>query len=54
MTYGWECSAEWVTADLVDEVLAECGTRDQQPGALLARFMVYYVLALALFQQDCR
>ena len=43
---------EWVTADLVDEVLAECGTRDQQPGALLARFMVYYVLALALFQQD--
>ena len=39
---------EWVTADLVDEVLAECGTRDQRPGALPARFMVYYVLALAL------
>ena len=43
---------EWVTAELVDEVLAECGMRDQRPGALPARFMVYYVLALALFQQD--
>ena len=43
---------EWVTAELVDEVLAECGKRDQKPGALPARFMVYYVLALALFQQD--
>ena len=43
---------EWVTADLVDEVLAECGRRDQRPGALPARFMVYYVLALALFPQD--
>ena len=43
---------EWVTAELVDEVLAECGKRDQKPGALPARFMVYYVLALALFQPD--
>ena len=43
---------EWVTAELVDEVLAECGKRDQRPGALPARFMVYYVLALALFQPD--
>src|SRR5260370_10464204 len=43
---------EWVTAELVDEVLAECGRRDQRPGALPARFMVYYVLALALFQPD--
>jgi hypothetical protein len=43
---------EWVSAELVDEVLAECGRRDQKPGALPARFMVYYVLALALFQQD--
>ena len=43
---------EWVTAELVDEVLAECGIRDQRPGALPARFMVYYVLALALFQPD--
>jgi Insertion element 4 transposase N-terminal len=31
---------EWVTAELVDEVLAECGVRDQRPGALPARFMV--------------
>src|SRR6266480_4100907 len=36
----------------MDEVLAECGKRDQKPGAFAARFMVYYVLALALFQQD--
>ena len=43
---------EWVSAELVDEVLAESGARDQRPGALPARFMVYYVLALALFQQD--
>jgi len=43
---------EWVSAELVDEVLAECGVRDQRPGALPARFMVYYVLALALFQPD--
>src|SRR5260370_20414602 len=43
---------EWVTAELVDEVLAECGKRDMKPGALPARFMVCYVLALALFQQD--
>src|SRR5260370_24161074 len=43
---------EWVSAELVDEVLAECGTRDKRPGALPGRFMVYYVLALALFQQD--
>src|ERR1700730_316631 len=42
----------WVNAELVDEVLAESGTRDQRPGALPARFMVYYVLDLALFQQD--
>ena len=43
---------EWVTAGLVDEVLAECGKRDQKPRALPAQFMVCYVLALALFQQD--
>src|SRR6201994_1352752 len=43
---------QWVSAELVDEVLAECGIRDQRPGALPARFMVYYVLALALFQPD--
>lgn len=43
---------EWVTPGLVDGVLAECGVRDERPGALPARFMVYYVLALALFQQD--
>ena len=43
---------QWVSAELVDEVLAECGMRDQRPGALPARFMVCYVLALALFQPD--
>ena len=43
---------QWVSAGLVDEVLAECGVRDHRPGALPARFMVYSVLALALFQPD--
>jgi transposase IS4-like protein/DDE family transposase len=43
---------EWVTPVLVDRVLADCGTWDRRPGALPARFMVYYTLALALFQQD--
>ncbi|MFD8726348.1 IS4 family transposase [Streptomyces sp. NPDC059629] len=43
---------EWVTPDLVDEVLVECGRRDLKPRPLSSRFMVYYVLALALFQQD--
>jgi hypothetical protein len=43
---------EWVPPELVDEVLAGCGIRDQRPGALPARFMLYYVLALALFHQD--
>ena len=44
---------EWVLPELVDEVLAGCGVRDQRPGALPARFMVYYVLGLALFQCLC-
>jgi Insertion element 4 transposase N-terminal/Transposase DDE domain len=43
---------DWVTPQLVDEVLATCGVRDQRPGALPARFMLYYVLALALFHAD--
>ena len=43
---------EWVTPELVDEVLAECGKRDARPRPLSSRFMVYYALALALFQQD--
>src|ERR1700756_4000768 len=43
---------QWVSAELVDEVLAACGVRDQRPGALPARFMLYYVLALALFHAD--
>jgi len=42
----------WVTPELVDGVLARCGRRDGRPGALPARFMVYFTLALALFQQD--
>ncbi|MET9468218.1 IS4 family transposase [Streptomyces sp. NPDC006544] len=43
---------QWVTAGLVDEVLAECRKRDRRPGALPAGFMVYFTLALALFHQD--
>ena len=43
---------EWVPAGVVDEAPAECGRRDTRPGALPARFMASYTLALALFQQD--
>ena len=42
----------WVTPELVAEALAVCGVRDKKPGALPAGFMVYFTLALALFQQD--
>src|SRR5207244_2564592 len=42
----------WVTPALVDEALAGCGRRGRRPGALSARFMVNFVLALALFHQD--
>jgi hypothetical protein len=42
----------WVTPELVAEVLSRCEIRDKRPGALPAGFMVYFTLALALFQQD--
>jgi len=42
---------EQVTPELVDGALAECGVRGWS-GALSARFMVYFTLALALFQSD--
>jgi hypothetical protein len=42
----------WVTPELVAEALDDCGVRDKKPGALPAGFMVYFTLALALFQQD--
>ncbi|MGW3985436.1 IS4 family transposase, partial [Streptomyces mirabilis] len=41
-----------MTAELVAEVLEKCRVRDKKPGALPAGFMVYFTLALALFQQD--
>src|SRR5438876_5377803 len=44
--------ARWVTPELVAEALDDCRVRDRKPGALPARFMVYFTLALALFQQD--
>src|SRR5260370_21525605 len=44
--------ARWVTPELVAEALDDCGVRDKNPGALPAGFMVYFTLALALFQQD--
>jgi hypothetical protein len=44
--------ARWASPALVDGVLAECGKLDRRPGALSARFMVNFVLALALFHQD--
>ncbi|MGP4092687.1 IS4 family transposase [Streptomyces sp. KR55] len=43
---------EWIVPELVDEVLAACGRLDAKPRPLPSRFMVYFVLALALFQQD--
>ncbi|MFD3809338.1 transposase domain-containing protein [Streptomyces sp. NPDC058619] len=42
----------WVTPELVAGVLEKCRVRDKKPGALPAGFMVYFTLALALFQQD--
>jgi hypothetical protein len=42
----------WVTPELVAGALDDCRVRDKKPGALPARFMVYFTLALALFQQD--
>ena len=42
----------WVTPELISEALATCGAGDTKPGALPAGFMVYFVLALALLQQD--
>ncbi|MFC4517761.1 IS4 family transposase [Streptomyces ehimensis] len=43
---------EWIVPGLVDEVLTACGQRGIKPRPLSSRFMVYFVLALALFQQD--
>ncbi|MFF3469369.1 IS4 family transposase [Streptomyces sp. NPDC001984] len=42
----------WVTPELIAAALDKCGVRDKKPGALPAGFMVYFTLALALFQQD--
>src|SRR5450759_2755723 len=44
--------ARWVSPELVAEALDDCGVRDKKPGALPARFMVCFTLALALFQHD--
>src|ERR1039458_7964159 len=44
--------ARWVTPELVAGALDDCGVRDKKPGALPARLMVCFTLALALFQQD--
>jgi hypothetical protein len=41
-----------VSRDLVDEVLAETGRREQRRRLLPARVVVYYVLALCLFFGD--
>jgi hypothetical protein len=43
---------EWVTPELIDRVLDRHGRGGGRPGVLSARFMVYFVLALALFQRD--
>ncbi|WPW27174.1 transposase domain-containing protein [Streptomyces atratus] len=41
-----------MTPELVGGVLEKCGVRDKKSGALPAGFVVYFTLALALFQQD--
>ncbi|MEU9663838.1 transposase domain-containing protein [Streptomyces chartreusis] len=43
---------EWVTPELVDEVLAECGRGGVKPGGLSPGFKVYITFGLALFAQD--
>jgi Insertion element 4 transposase N-terminal/Transposase DDE domain len=42
----------WVPPDLIDRAVAGNARADQVPNALPLQFMVYYVLALALFSQD--
>jgi hypothetical protein len=41
-----------VPRDLVDEVLAECGRKEQRVRLLPARVVVYYTMALTLFFAD--
>jgi hypothetical protein len=41
--------ARVVPRDVVDEILNECGKREQRARDLPARFMVYYVMALTLW-----
>jgi Insertion element 4 transposase N-terminal/Transposase DDE domain len=41
-----------VSRDLVDEVVAECGRREQRLRLLPARVVVYYVMALCLFYSE--
>jgi hypothetical protein len=43
---------QWVPPKLVDRAVAGNARADQVPNALPLRFMVYYMLALALFSQD--
>ena len=47
-----DTQAGTVHPELVAGALDDCGVRDKEPGALPAGFMVYFTLALALFQQD--
>ncbi|MGH3390378.1 MAG: IS4 family transposase [Actinomadura sp.] len=41
-----------IPRELVDEVIAEAGRREQRKRLLPARVVVYFVMGLALFQQD--
>ncbi|MFJ9854726.1 transposase domain-containing protein [Streptomyces sp. NPDC101150] len=43
---------EWVTPELVDDVLAHCGRGGVKPGDLSPKFMTYFTLAPAQFAQD--
>lgn len=44
--------ARLVPRELVDEVIVEAGRREQRKRLLPARVVVYFVMGLALFQQD--
>ena len=44
---------KFVPRFLVDEVIAECGVREQRSRSLPAHVVVYFVMALALFRDGC-
>jgi hypothetical protein len=61
MAHGWAgytdrvnigVLTQWVSAGVVESAVVGRARRDRRPNALPTRFMVYFLLALALFSQD--